>query len=75
MGATVVSGVDAPPVFEACEHVFDPVALPVEDGIVFVPCAVLGVRRNARCDAPFGQRLSEGRGTVGPVGEQEAGGR
>ena len=34
MGATVVSGVDAPPVFEAPEHVFDLVALVVEDGIM-----------------------------------------
>ena len=34
MGATVVSGVDAPPVFEAPEHVFDLVALLVEDGIM-----------------------------------------
>ena len=34
MGATVVSGVDAPPVLEAAEHVLDFVALFVEDGVV-----------------------------------------
>ena len=34
MGATVVSGVDAPPVFEAPEHVFDLMALFVEDGVM-----------------------------------------
>jgi hypothetical protein len=75
VSASVVSSVDTAPIFEACEHVLDPVALPVEDGIVFVLCAVLGVRRDARGDAPLGQRLSEGRGTVCPVGEQEASGR
>ena len=34
MGAAVVSGVDAPPVFEAPEHVFDLVALFIEDGVM-----------------------------------------
>ena len=34
MGATVVSGVDAPPVLEAAEHGLDFVALFVEDGVV-----------------------------------------
>ena len=34
MGATVVSGVDAPPVFEASKHVFDLMALFVEDGVM-----------------------------------------
>jgi hypothetical protein len=36
MGATVIPGVDAPPVFEAPEHVFDLVALFVEDGVMGV---------------------------------------
>jgi hypothetical protein len=75
VSAPVVSCVDAPPIFEASEHVFDPVTLPVEDGIVFVLCAVPGVRRDARGDTSLGQRLPEGGGTVGPIGEQEAGGR
>ena len=34
VGATVVSGVDAPPIFEAPEHVFDFVALFVEHGVM-----------------------------------------
>ena len=34
MGATVVSGADLPPVFEAPEHVFDLVALFIEDGVM-----------------------------------------
>lgn len=36
--------------------------------------AVLSVRRNAGGDAPFIQGLSEGSGTISPVGEQESGG-
>ena len=75
MSASVISCVNAPPVFEPGEHVLDLVALAVEDRIVCVLCAVLGMRRNAGGDAPVGQGLSEGGRTVGRVGEQEAGGR
>lgn len=73
MSTSVVSGMDATPILEPGERVLDSVALPVEDWIVRMLCAVLGMRRNARRDAPIGQRLSEGGRTVGPVGEQEAG--
>ena len=34
MGAAVISGVDSPPIFEPSEHVFDLVALFVEDGVI-----------------------------------------
>ena len=34
MGAAVVSGVDAPPIFEPSEHVFDFVALLVDEGVI-----------------------------------------
>jgi transposase len=34
MTTTVISGVDAPPVFEASEHGFDLVALSIEDGVI-----------------------------------------
>ncbi len=34
MGASVVAGVDAAPVFEPAEHVFDFVAPTIEDSIV-----------------------------------------
>ena len=47
MGATVVSGVDAPPVFEAAEHVFDFVALLVEEGVIGDGDLPIGFRRNA----------------------------
>lgn len=73
MSASVVAGVDATPVLEPGEHVLDLVALSVEDWIIYVLCAVFGMRRNARRDASICQRLPEGSGTVGPVGEQEAG--
>jgi hypothetical protein len=35
MSASVVAGVDTPPVLEPAEHVFDLVALPIERAIVF----------------------------------------
>lgn len=73
MSASVVSGVDASPILEAGEHVLDLVALAVEDGIVGVLDAVPGMGRDARGDTLIGQRLSEGGGAIGPVGEQEAG--
>jgi hypothetical protein len=34
VGAAVVSGMDAAPIFEPSEHVFDSVALLVEDGVI-----------------------------------------
>ena len=46
MGATLVSGVDAAPVFEASEHVFDSVALFVDEASWGIDLPV-GFRRNA----------------------------
>ncbi len=66
---------DSSPVFEAREHVLDPVALPVKDWIVCMLNAMAGMWRDAWGDAAFGQSLSEGGGAVGSVGKQEAGGR
>ena len=73
MSTSVVPGVDAAPVFEAGEHVLDPVALAVEDRIVAVLNTMLGMRRNAGRDAALDERLAEGRGTVGPIGQQGVG--
>ena len=58
MGATVVSGVDAPPVFEAPEHVFDSVALFVEDGVYAGSrfCGWLWKECRGRCGAWRGRR-------------------
>ena len=47
MGATVVSGVDTPPVFEAPEHVFDLMALFVENGVMGDRGFAVGFGRNA----------------------------
>ena len=71
MSASVVSGVDASPVLEAGEQVLDAMALLVEDRIVGVLNAVLGMGRDAGRYAPIDQGLAERRGTVGPVGKQE----
>jgi hypothetical protein len=53
--ATVVSGADAPPVFEAPEHVFNSVALFVEDGVMGDRGFPVGFRRNAGEDAALGE--------------------
>lgn len=66
---------DASPVFEAGEHVLDPVALPIEHRIIGMLDAMAGMGRDARGDASIGERLSESGGAIGSVGEQEAGGR
>jgi hypothetical protein len=58
--APVVSGVDSAPVLEAREHVLDLVAFSVEDRIVGVLDAMLGMGRDAGSDAPSGERLAEG---------------
>ena len=72
MGASVIAGVDASPVFETGEHVLDPVTLLVEDRIVWVLDAVLGMWRDAGHDVSIGKRLPKGGGTVSSVGKQEA---
>jgi hypothetical protein len=64
MGATVVSGVDTPPVFEAPEHVFDLMALFVEDGVMGDRGFPVGFRRNAGEDAALGESGAEPVGVV-----------
>ena len=43
MGTSVVTGVDAPPVFEPAEHVFDFVAQAVEGSVVFDVFLAIGL--------------------------------
>ncbi len=50
MGAAVVSGVDAAPIFESPGHVFDFVALLVEDGVIGDRDLPIGFRRDAGGD-------------------------
>ena len=70
MGATVVSGVDAPPVFEAPEHVFDLMALFVEHGVMGDRGFAIGFGRNAGGDAALGQGGAEPVGVVTLVGQK-----
>ena len=51
MGAAVISGVDSPPIFEPSEHVFDLVALFVEDGVIGDGDLPIGFRGDAGDDA------------------------
>lgn len=66
---------DAAPVLQACEEVLYPMALAVEDRIVVVLDAMARMWRDARCDAAFCERLAQGGGTVGTVGQQVFGWR
>lgn len=75
MSASVISCVDAPPVLEACEQVFDPVSLPVKDSIVAVLNTMFGMGRDAGCDAALDECLAEGSRAIGAVGQQVAGRR
>ncbi len=61
VSTSVVSGVDASPVFEACEHVLDPVTLPVSDRIIAVLNTMLGMGWDAWPDTALDERLAEGR--------------
>ena len=70
MGATVVSGVDASPVFEAPEHVFDLMALFVEQGVMGDRGFPVGFRRNAGEDATLGEGGAEPVGVVTLVGQE-----
>ena len=74
MSASVVSCVDASPVLEACEHVLDPLALAVEDGIVAGLDAMAGIGRDAWDDAALEQSLAASGGGIGPISKQEVGG-
>ena len=70
MGATVVSGVDAPPVFGAPEHVFDRVALFIEDGVMRDGDLPIGFRGDAGDDAALCEGGAEPIGVVTLVGQE-----
>ena len=73
MGASIVSGVDAPPVLEACEHVLDTVALTIKRAIVTVLDFAASMRRDAGGYAVFDERLSEPAGIIASIGEHGLG--
>ena len=70
MGAAVVSGVDAPPIFEPSEHVFDFVALLVEEGVIGDGDLPIGFRRDAGGDAALCEGGAEPIGVLALVGEK-----
>jgi hypothetical protein len=55
VGAAVVSGMDAAPIFEPSEHVFDSVALLVEDGVIGDGDLSIWISRDAGGDAALGE--------------------
>ena len=63
---------DASPVFEASEEIFDPVSLSVEDGIVREAAFVVAMGRDAGGDAACVEGLAEPVAVVGPIGEQDS---
>src|SRR5271156_5866373 len=64
VGAAVVAGVDAPPIFEATKHVFDPVTLFVEDGVIGDGDLPIGFRGDAGGEAALGEGSAEPIGVV-----------
>jgi hypothetical protein len=64
VGATVISGVDAPPVLDPAEHVLDLVALSIEDGVIGDRDFPIGFRGDAGCDAASGEGGAEPVGVV-----------
>lgn len=54
MGAAIIAGCDAAPVFQLAEHVFDLVALAVERSVVGVLDLAVLAGRDARLDALAG---------------------
>jgi hypothetical protein len=73
VGASVVAGVDAAPVFQLAEHVLDFVALAVERAIMGDRHFAVHLRRNARDNTAFGQGIAEPASIVTPVAEQSFG--
>jgi len=73
VSATIVAGVDAPPVLEFAERVFDLVALAIEGGVVRDRHLSVGLRRDAGSDATLGQGMAEPVGIVAPIGERGLG--
>jgi hypothetical protein len=70
MGAAVVTGMDAPPVFEPSEHVFDFVALFVEDGVLGDGDLPIGFRGDADGDAALCESGAQPIGVIAFVGEK-----
>ena len=75
MGTAVISGRDATPVLQAAEDVLDAMALAIQGLVVSGHGLEFLARRDARGDAPGGQRSTETVTVVAPIGQQFARGR
>lgn len=73
MGASVVAGGDAAPVFEAAEHTLDLVAVFVEFGVVFDRVLSMSASGDAGRDTLGGQGGAEPVAIVAPVSDQAVG--
>ena len=73
MGASVVAGVNAPPVLEPAEHVLDLVPLTIEFAVMFDRLLAVGLRRDAGHDAAFGEGPAKPVGVIALVAEQARG--
>ncbi len=77
MGAAVITGVDAPPIFEPPEHVLDLVAVLVEDGVMWDRDLPVGFRRNAGGDAALERHVptpSAGHSKIAPRASRSSAG-
>jgi hypothetical protein len=75
VSAAVVACCDAPPVFEFGEHIFDLVALFIEDGVIGNEKFPVLFGRDAGSDALGLERRPEPVGSIAPVGQQCFGGQ
>ena len=69
VGASVVAGVDASPVFEAAEHDLDLVALAVQRPAMRDSDLAVGLGRDAGLDGALGQGISEPVAVIASVGD------
>src|SRR3954451_10711468 len=75
MCASIVTGVDAPPVLEPAERIFDLVPFAIENAVMFDRLCAVGLRWDAGRDTPDRERLAEPVGVVALVAEQLLRGR
>src|SRR5437868_14513748 len=69
MCASIVTGVDAPPVLEPAERIFDLVPFAIENAVMFDRLCAVGLRWDAGRDTPDRERLAEPVGGVALVPE------
>ena len=71
MGASIVACVDAAPILDPAEYIFDFVAPAVEDGVVWDLELAAHLRGDADGDITFGQGVTEPFRVISSVAEQD----